>query len=40
MVKPLFNNAESKEKINHLIEMVNHFSNKSNSYITTHLNDF
>lgn len=39
-IKEIYTDIESKNKIQNLIDKVNHFSNKSNNFITSNLNDF
>lgn len=40
MIKTKFTDIDSKNRIDHLITKLNHFSNKSNNFVTTNLNDF
>jgi hypothetical protein len=39
-IKEIYTGIESKNKIQNLIDKINHFSNKSNNFITSNLNDF
>lgn len=39
-IKEIYSDTESKNKIQNLIDKINYFSNKSNNFITSNLNDF
>lgn len=39
-IKEIYTDIESKNKIQNLIDKINHFSNKSDNFITSNLNDF
>lgn len=39
-VKQIFPDIDSKNRVDNLINKINHFSNKSNKFISDNLNDF